>query len=681
MKIALKYTITFLILLILNCTSPGVKKINLKKYFDKPPLSFTQIEFEMTPNKEDYPHSDAVFLLREAKYKAERIFTFTEHVVIKIFNDAGKRYANVRIPYWADYSDIIYLEARTIKPDGEIIYLDKKDIFEVSDFPDFLLYADRKAKVFTFPGVDTNCILEYVYTVGLLYPFVPMWYFQAEDPTVYAKFSYEVPMNLGFKYIYTNLPGKEIKKEISDYPGWNRGTLWVRDLPELKKEPFLPPLTEISSWILMTWSNMKLLFQEITSREESWALIGQDYKNIIDKILKPDKAIVEKAKELTKGCKSDEEKIISIVKFIQKKFRYVAVAIEGHRTLPHPPGKVLKNLYGDCKDLSGLLISLLKAIDIDAYAVLVRVKSDGKLIEDFPSRNQINHVIVAIPLKYFDDDIKYTKATVFGENDFSKNDDFVIFDPAATSYPLGKIHADIEGTKAVICLGENSRLINLPEIHYRDNISINKILLNPSDSVSRETSGMISMQIRGEDACRLRWILNNYSQMEIHNYLNDYLNRMQVRMEMDTFEIRNKEETDSVLRMDFKFKLRGLQSVKGKIVIPVIFIPLKYFDKLHNLDRRNHHIYFEFPYYQNDVCKIIVNKQHQLSSLPEKEYFSNEWFDYSLSAYSSGDTIIVNRIVGVKSKVVPKDRFEELKEIIEKISLSNNKLVILAQKK
>ncbi len=680
MKRVCYYSIFFLLVLVIShCIHTVQKRPNLKQYFDKPALTFSKIDFEIAPKKEDYPQSDAVFLLREAKYKVDKIFTFTEHIVIKIFNDAGKRYANVRIPFWSDISDVVYLEARTIKSNGEVINLDRKDVFEVSDFPDFMLYADSRAKVFTFPGVDTNCIIEYIYTIGLTYPYVPMWYFQAEEPVVYAKFSYEVPVNLGFKYLYSNLPGKEIKKEISDYPGWNCGSLSVRNLPGLKKEPFSPPLTGISSWLFMTWSSLRFLFQEFTSREESWALIGQDYKKAIDKILKPDKEIKQKSNELIKDCKTEEEKIRTIAGFIQKNFRYVAVSIQGHRALPNSPSKVLGNLYGDCKDLSGLFISLLNAAGIDAYPVLIRTKDIGNLIENFPSRNQINHVIVAIPLKYFDEYPAYSKATVLGENDFSRDDDFVIFDPTAKTVPLGRLHSLIQGGNAVICTDDNSPMVTLPEFKHRDNVVLSKILFNPEKEVS---SGIITIQISGEEASRLRWNIINLPANELHNHFQKYLNGIPAKVILDTFEVKNLNDLDSNLKIILKFKKAGsLQTHKEQVLIPVIFTPLKYFGQLHHCSKREYHINLDFPYYQNDTYKVIISKKYPLTGLVEKDNISNEWFDYSLSSYSSGDTVVVNRVVAVKSSIIPKEKFEEIKGCIEKIVESNHKFIILTKRK
>jgi hypothetical protein len=110
-------------------------------------ISFNEIHIDRTPTIEDYPDANAVYLLREAKFEIKTMSTFSEHVIIKVLKEGGKIYANIKIPFWQD-CEVLDLKARTIKPNGEIVTLDKKDVFEVSDFPEYIMYADRKAIYF-----------------------------------------------------------------------------------------------------------------------------------------------------------------------------------------------------------------------------------------------------------------------------------------------------------------------------------------------------------------------------------------------------------------------------------------------------------------------------------------------------------------------------------------------------
>ncbi|HYX31302.1 MAG TPA: DUF3857 domain-containing protein, partial [Pyrinomonadaceae bacterium] len=80
---------------------------------------------------------------------------------VKIFNDRGKEsQSKVDIPYDNDI-EIRDLMARTIKPDGTIVELQKKDIFDRTIVKQG--GSKVKAKSFAMPNVEPGAIIEYKY--------------------------------------------------------------------------------------------------------------------------------------------------------------------------------------------------------------------------------------------------------------------------------------------------------------------------------------------------------------------------------------------------------------------------------------------------------------------------------------------------------------------------------------
>ena len=63
------------------------------------------------------------------------------------------------------------------------------------------------------------------------------------------------------------------------------------------------------------------------------------------------------------------------LQFVQNKIRYVSLSFGSNAYHPHHPDEVLQNRYGDCKDKSLLLLSLLRAAGIQAWPALVFLKS------------------------------------------------------------------------------------------------------------------------------------------------------------------------------------------------------------------------------------------------------------------------------------------------------------------
>lgn len=687
-KISMKLRICIIIILvsIVFCS----RRFMLKSHFKGPVFVFEEIDLADTPTKKDYPDANAVYILREGKFNVQTMLvdlryfsidvpwsTFSEHVVLKVLDDGGKRYADIRIPFWQDW-ELLDFKARTIKPSGEVVELNREDIYEVSYFPKFILYADMKAKVFAFPAVDTGCILEYIYTLGYKEPYVPRWFFHAQEPTVKAAFSYDIPKKVQFVYTHHSQPGVEIVRNVMSTSSRHKVAFEGLNLPAVRYEPLAPPITDVSSWLLMAFAAIYQFGGRLSSGQETWYEIGKNYSLLMDSLLTATESIETKAKEITAACTTDEDRIRTIFEYIQEHCRYVAVEVEGHRIFPHPPEEVLLNQYGDCKDLSGLLISMLRTVGINACPVLIGTRRVGPFIEDFPSLSQFNHVIVGLPVEYFNDTTLIKNAIAHSAVDFMHTDDCVILDPTAETVPIGQLHKGINGRKAVVCAGFDSRLITLPVANFRTN-EWRTCLVFKFDK--NDYSGKINLRVTGEDASLLRYLFLNSSSLEVENYILEYLSEFPLKLSLDTFELRNVTDLDSTLVVNISFsKFSPMQIVKEQILVPTMLRSLSQFKDIYLCKTRKYDIEFGYPQLHYDIVKIVLPEDCRLKSLPEKETAKNPWCEYSFSSYVSGDTVIVNRNIAIKKSLVPKKCFAEIKEFSTKVLDSSHRLLIFAER-
>lgn len=671
-----RWIIVLILGLIIFCAGP--RRLNIRKYYQGPTFGFSAIDMGKTSKRSDYPGANAVFLLREGKYQIEEISTFSEHVVLKVLEESGKRYADVKIPFWED-CEVLDLRARTIKPNGAVIHLSQEDIYEVTDFPEFIMYADRKAKVFSFPAVDTGCVLEYVYTIGYAGPYVPPWYFQTDEPVCMAKFTYDVPRLIDFKYVVSSLEGHEIEKDIKESGGRNIGVFVGRELPPLRHEPLVSPKNDRTSWIQMAWSSFyHIFFGKISSGQESWYQMGRTYSAWVDSLAGVTREIQTRVDEITAGCKTDEEKIRMVHAFIQGNCRYVAVEIAGHRILPNPPTQVLRNQYGDCKDLAGLFICMLRAAGIDAYTVLVKTRKAGKLIKSLSTFGQIDHVIVAVPFKYFMDEEAVAQALLHGELGFTKDDDYVIIDPTVPTKAIGVLHSGIQGRDAVICAGMDSKLTVLPAADYSYNTMSNRVRLNIE---GKEYYGKVEILITGEEASWLRHRIIHSNQSERRELLQRLLSEFPLRASIDTFSLHSVSDFEKPLQIDVGLARYGpLQTSRDQLLVPVFFSALPQFRALYDCHERLHNVEFDFPYKRSDMFRIVIPDEYKVFSLPDRESVKNEWCEYSCTAYLCGDTAVVNRNIVVKECLIPKSSFDNIKDFAAKVLDSSQKLVVLARK-
>lgn len=88
------------------------------------------------------------------------------------------------------------------------------------------------------------------------------------------------------------------------------------------------------------------------------------------------------------------ERAMEALRWVQKNIRYLGVEVGVNTHAPNPPERVLTRRYGDCKDKTLLLLTLLRALDVDAYPVLAYANHGGGLANDLPSPLSFNHVLV-----------------------------------------------------------------------------------------------------------------------------------------------------------------------------------------------------------------------------------------------------------------------------------------------
>ncbi|HEY0782735.1 MAG TPA: transglutaminase domain-containing protein, partial [Thermoanaerobaculia bacterium] len=80
--------------------------------------------------------------------------------------------------------------------------------------------------------------------------------------------------------------------------------------------------------------------------------------------------IAARAAELTKGARSEREKVLALYDFVTR-LRYVAIPLGVNSLRPHAASATLANRYGDCKDKANLFNALLRSQGIAADLVLV----------------------------------------------------------------------------------------------------------------------------------------------------------------------------------------------------------------------------------------------------------------------------------------------------------------------
>ncbi len=298
-----------------------------------------------------------------------------------------------------------------------------------------LLHSSASFEILELPGLGTGSVIDISYTLEVrpYFPASTLW-LRGEEPV--EKLSVRVVGGgSGMRWQFLG-PHGDLEASVAE------GALTVRGNGlEGVIAPARAPEEAQASYLLVAWSE-----------DATWAGVARWYEGVASGLARGDPQVRGKARELIAEATSPRERLESLLAYLRRQIRYVAVevGIGGYR--PSPPGEVLERRWGDCKDKSLLLLDLLREAEIEAYPALILSARRGRVRSEFPSPTQFNHMIVAIP-----------EGEVSAEGDDPVGDGFFFVDPTQTRGTAGWLHPGVQDQHALVVTGRGGTLARTPQ--------------------------------------------------------------------------------------------------------------------------------------------------------------------------------------------------------------------------
>lgn len=250
-------------------------------------------------------------------------------------------------------------------------------------------YDVIRVRSVVFPDVQIGSKLIIRYRVRVEKPAVPGRWSTAYtvEPSEFMesfklKFRSEIPLNFEVrdprKWLrVTQLNPKQIEVvNRQRLPGWVHA----------EKDPFFHP-AGLSEVFISTGSNWTEFFSSL----------GQEYEKALAAGVP---ARVKPWVEQARAKASNAEKISFLLEKLSGEFRYFGDwRRQNGGVIPRPLQEIDQTRYGDCKDLSALLTSMLRALGLDADVALVR-RGDNAWGEEpdykLPGIERFNHAVVHV---------------------------------------------------------------------------------------------------------------------------------------------------------------------------------------------------------------------------------------------------------------------------------------------
>jgi len=614
-------------------------------------LAWEKIDLEQTPVQEDFPNSDAVIIRDEAvmEIDTDGQALYTHHRIMKIFFDPGKRYSHQEIPFNQSVA-VVGIKARTIHPDGEEFTLKAGDVRERSLLSGYVLYSDSKVKEFCFPQIRRNCVIEYEYQLrfsSLLY--WSDWFFQSHLPTLHSKYTLVIPRYFDFNVRVLNdkiVPKVDFQKgkKVFVWETLNKGAI--------RHEVFMPPAADLVS--RLAFAPVDFQFDGKTYPSRSWNDIAAWYREISQPDGVPAEELHLLAQELTSGFPTPEEKMKVLYDHVQEHVRYVSVAIGVGAFKPLPCDEILEYGYGDCKDMTALLITLLKAVEIEAFPAMLSTKGHRRVLTEMPKVKQFDHVVTAVP----------------------SGDNYIWLDPACRNCRFGELPYEDQGASVLVVRPDRGELTVTPETDQAENLTDThwEVTLNSDGSVT----GQVNISATGQEGLAFRASLTERKPQRRRKALAGFLSSWFAEPYLLGTEFGNFEEKDSSI-----FVSAGVEAARFAVeqddglFLPIDLHTQNYLNLMFPHAQRRSPVVFDYRFVNTDQLDITVPQGFQIEHLPASVRLDEPFGLFESTYQVEKDKIVHKRLFVRKKLFIPATEYHRLKDFYDQAAAADNQRIVL----
>ncbi|MDQ7049157.1 MAG: DUF3857 domain-containing transglutaminase family protein [Enterobacterales bacterium] len=355
--------------------------------------------------------------------------------------------------------------------------------------------------------------------------------------------------------------------------------------------------------------------------------------------------LLNKIAQWEKQSSTEEDQIASALQFVQDEVRYFGIEVGQNTHQPFSPAEVFERRYGDCKDKTTLLITILHQMGIQAYPALVSSYGGKVLDEQVPSPGAFDHVIVNLDYK----SQKYwLDGTVSHQRGGLKNIGFIDYEKALVVK---------KGTRSISQINRINR--ENPSVETREIFDI--------PDLQKATTLIVETIFRGLKADSIRYsIASNGPKILSENFLNFYSSIYPEIEIVDDINIKDDENKNEII-IYTKYKIKNwTERSGGKRYISVYATDMReYLATPKTLVRK--HPFSVLNHVDLLYSQTIRSHKGKIITFDDKNIEKNtDYFSYHKKVERQGESVTVTH------QYTPKINYVDAKNTAEYVSLVKN---------
>jgi len=660
-------------------------------------------ELALTDNPAS-PGSSAMILNREVSTDDSKR-TETHYLRIKIFNEDGKKYADVQIAYDEKESRIEDIRARTVHPDGSAVDFQG----QVFDRP--AAKAQRfkvQVKTFTLPSVQAGSIIEYSYSAR--------WHHKLPDvvrhqgsyiiegvstvPTVHwdvqrklftrrAHFSFRTFPDAQARLAWTSsrLPAGTTPKVETD------GTirLDIENIPPLQDEEYMPPEDTLTSQV-----NFYYTVGYVSTPVSFWKERAAWESEQVDKFIGNPKKMEAIVSQIVSPGDPPEVQLRKIYARVQQ-IRYVSyepskTKLEQKReSLAENKNAedVLRHGYAWTNQINLLYIALARAAGFDAQLVRVTSRSRRFFQTKLMDVRQLDSEVVVVRLQGANRTEKVSPASSGpslvrpgeknevrpGHEVDSAPGTEVYLDPATRFCPYGLLPWEETGTTG-IRLAKSGGLVTTPRQTSASAVVERQADLEMLDDGTLQ--GQLGAIFSGQAALSRRLEAYQEDAAGKRKLIEDEIkDSLRPGSEVELLSVGPWESSDEPLRVVCRIRIPAMATSTGRrIFLPVGLLQAKQRYPFQS-QTRLYPIYLHYPYKRVDHVTLRLPAGVRVESLPAPQKVENPVVQFRIEVANDSGKVSVERLLAVEGIYFPTEYYQPLRSFFQKVRAGDDEQVVL----
>jgi len=582
-----------------------------------------------------------------------------ERYAVRILQPEGRRFATCAVSYDVD-EKVNYFHEWTIGAD-EKQYQAKDTDFYVKGDPNIpVMLSTEKAQIVRPPAADPGAVVICESEEVLRsYMHQQVWEFQSRIPAVYQAFELDLSPGQSYFASWHRYPAQSPAQVEPNHWRWEVKDMKELDLRDIKATLSWSALAARASF---TWGD-----EAATGNENEWRTMGDWVSKLQEHRPDPSPEIIAQAQSLVAGAPDFYGKLKKITEYIQKNIQYFIVSrgISGWQA--HYAGDIFRNRYGDCKDKTTLLISMLSAVGIQGHYVMVDDQR-GVVDPDAPSFYG-DHMITAIEVPA---DVNDPRLLAITKGKDGKR--YLIFDPTNERVPVGNLPSYEQGSYGLLSAGDVSQVLALPVL--------------PPDASGKERKGSFTLGAdgaltgtvetsnTGSVGAELRSLLKDTDEKERRADLEKSVAHDLPGVILDTYQYVQPADLDQPLLLEYKVTVPQYAHSAGPLLLvrPRVVgedsIPFD--DKPRTLP-----IDLDATGHWHDSFDIALPAGYVIDDLPDPVSIDTDFGSYHSAVTAKDNMLHFDRELVVKAVELPADKAADFRKFESTILFDEKSAAVL----